>query len=316
MINNEDHTLLEKTFYPYLLNEKNRISKEKIKFVHYTSSENAVNILTNKCLWMRNSTCMNDYTEVSHGYQVVQKFFYDMRDSNGKHNFGLCEKLELLIQNSLNKFDDNWPNIRNNIYISSLSEHAEKEDKLGRLSMWRAYGGKTGSTALILKNPTPTNNLNIFLLPARYSDNEALIILREIFENFKRNEDHLINIDKNILSDHIFLSLVFIIVSLKHAGFKEEKEWRIIYLPTLLASDSDIEKSVENIGGVPQIVYKLPLDGIKIPNINISNMLEKIIIGPSNYPLAQHHAFSEVLKCINIDPTDENLKVSEIPLRM
>jgi len=316
MDNTEELTKLEKILYPHLLNERNRIIEDKIKFVHYTSSENAVNIIKNKCLWMRNTTCMNDYMEVDHGYKVVHDFFFTKRDGNGKHNFGLCENLELLVQQALKLFDANWLNFKSSIYISSLSEHEKKEDELGRLSMWRAYGGSSGSTALILNNPPTTDGLNIFLHPARYSEEEVPVQLETLLKALKANEDFLIGLDENILRAHIVLSLVFIIVSLKHAGFEEEKEWRIIYIPKLLASNVEIEKSIESIGGVPQIVYKLPLDGKMIPNLNISNMIDKVLIGPSNYPLAQLQAFEDLLLKIDINPVKENLDISRIPLRV
>jgi hypothetical protein len=34
-----------------------------------------------------------------------------------------------------------WNDIRFNTYIVSMSEHDNKEDLHGRLSMWRAFGG-------------------------------------------------------------------------------------------------------------------------------------------------------------------------------
>ena len=40
------------------------------RFVHYTSADNALKIIRTKRLWMRNTTCMADYREVEHGYQI------------------------------------------------------------------------------------------------------------------------------------------------------------------------------------------------------------------------------------------------------
>ena len=36
-------------------------------------------------------------------------------------------------------------------YLTSISEHRNKEDTFGRLSMWRAYGETTG-VALVMNN--------------------------------------------------------------------------------------------------------------------------------------------------------------------
>jgi hypothetical protein len=42
-------------------------------------------------------------------------------------------------------------------------------------------------------------------------------------------------------------------VSLKHPGFYEEREWRIIYFPEMERS-SVIEEAVASVRGVPQII--------------------------------------------------------------
>ena len=309
-----DFEILDKILNPFSVSERNRIVKDNVKFVHYTSSENAVNIIRNKCLWMRNTSCMNDYSEVGHGYRVVYDFFDKKKNSKGEHHFGLHEDLEYLVNSALDYFDQIWGASKNNIYIASLSEHLDKEDKLGRLSMWRAYGGGTDSAALILNNPQPTDGLNVFLYPACYSDHNATKRLESLLNDLKINQEFLLKYDKDSLRNNIILTLVSIIVSLKHSGFEEEKEWRVVYMPTLLSSNHEIKKDIEVIGGVPQIVYKLPFDGNSIPNLNMTNLIDKILIGPSSFPYVQYQAFWELLSNIGIDPS-ERINLSQIPLR-
>ncbi|MFX6945320.1 hypothetical protein ABTH53_19890, partial [Acinetobacter baumannii] len=48
-------------------------------------------------------------------------------------------------------FDGHTDAFRVGTFITSLSEHADSEDEYGRLSMWRAYGGRAG-VALVLNN--------------------------------------------------------------------------------------------------------------------------------------------------------------------
>jgi hypothetical protein len=309
-----DFNILDNILNPFSVSERKRIVSDNVKLVHYTSSENAVNIIKNKCLWMRNTSCMNDYSEVGHGYRVVHDFFAKKKDSNGSHNFGFHKDLESLVNSALDLFDQAWSGSKNNIYIASLSEHLDKEDRLGRLSMWRAYGGGTDSAALILNNPQPTDGLNVFLYPACYSDHDATTRLESLLNDLKINQEFLLKYDKDLLRNNIVLTLVSIIVSLKHSGFEEEKEWRIVYMPTLLSSEHEMKNTVEVIGGVPQIVYKLPFDGGKIPNLNITNLIDKILIGPSSFPSVQHQAFWELLSNIGIDPGGR-INLSHIPLR-
>ena len=49
------------------------------------------------------------------------------------------------------------------------------------------------------------------------------------------------------------------VTCLKHSGFKEEHEWRLIYAPIRWPSPF-IEREAKEVGGIPQIIYKIPLD--------------------------------------------------------
>ena len=57
----------------------------------------------------------------------------------------------------------------------------------------------------------------------------------------------------------VFNMLAAGVTCLKHEGFLEEREWRVIYWPQRSLSPL-MESSIEVVGGIPQTVYKLPLD--------------------------------------------------------
>ena len=59
-------------FFPYATNRLNLIEKNHIRFVHYTNAEAAMNILHTKEIWMRESSCMNDFREVVHGLSCLE----------------------------------------------------------------------------------------------------------------------------------------------------------------------------------------------------------------------------------------------------
>jgi hypothetical protein len=46
-----------------------------VRYVHYTTADAALKIIGTKRLWMRNTTCMDDYREVEHGFGYLQKVF-------------------------------------------------------------------------------------------------------------------------------------------------------------------------------------------------------------------------------------------------
>ena len=77
---------LEAIFMPHSTARRNVLyenrTKDYARFVHYTSADAALKIIKSKRVWMRNTTCMSDYREVQHGYDVLTKVFA----TNG--NFG------------------------------------------------------------------------------------------------------------------------------------------------------------------------------------------------------------------------------------
>ena len=75
---NEMPATLEKAmriFLPYAFRSRDRVRDNKGRFVHYTSAENALKIINTKTVWLRNTTCMTDYREVSHGLDALKRHF-------------------------------------------------------------------------------------------------------------------------------------------------------------------------------------------------------------------------------------------------
>ncbi len=306
---------------PYLAAEKKEFDDNCSLLVHYTSSDNANKIITNKCLWMRNVSLMNDYAEVLHGYNMLRDFFLERRadkSSAGVLQLGLSHFVQGIVDTALAEFDLAWSDHLQNTYISSLSVRRPKENHFGKLSMWRAYGGNNGaSAALILNNPPPQNNgLNIFLCPALYWEKrrfeEELVA---IFQRLEKEKVFLMTLEKSDICNQINMALIILIVSLKHVGFQEENEWRIIYFPSLLPSHQAISESVESINGVPEIIYKLPLDKDIVPELGIEKIFHGMILGPSKYPVTQKKAFMKSLELAGVSDAENKIWESGIPLR-
>ena len=72
---------LEAIFMPFATSERRKLYEpsdfQDAKFVHYTTAEAALSIITSNRLWLRNATCMTDYSEVRHGFALLNKFFAD-----------------------------------------------------------------------------------------------------------------------------------------------------------------------------------------------------------------------------------------------
>lgn len=71
--------------------------------------------------------------------------------------------------------------------------------------------------------------------------------------NIRANQESLRTIDRPSFRAHLLTMLTSAVVCLKHDGFGEEREWRIIHSPARHSSEY-ISSLVEVGGGVPQRV--------------------------------------------------------------
>jgi hypothetical protein len=188
--------------------------------------------------------------------------------------------------------------------------------------MWRAFGNLTGPrVAIVIRIPQHSDGalkLHLIFSPVAYlTENEAHDVVRSVIQNITLNHDYLKSLDRQMVLNAVFNMLLAGVVCLKHEGFAEEREWRAIYAPARLASNL-VEPSVETVAGVPQVVFKLPLDASVSPelaDIDLRTMLDRVIIGPSQYPLVMWSAFVKVLTDVGIAKPETKVWTSGIPIR-
>ena len=104
---------------------------------------------------------------------------------------------------------------------------------------------------------------------------------------------------------------------MKHEGFVEEREWRVIYTPQLRPSPL-MESCIEVIGGTPQIIYKLPLDERKsdqLASLDMPKIFDRLIIGPSQYSWPMFEAFARELAAMGVEKPESRICISGIPIR-
>jgi len=299
--------------------------QNETRFVHYTTAAAAIEIIRKKHIWMRQTSCMSDYSEVMHGIDILSNCFNDDSNLFAKFKELLDACSPGAVTEAIDMFKGHNYNIKYNTYIASISEHVDDEDQHGRLSMWRAYGGNSGRVALIFKIPWFTQGihdakeaLNIQFSPIEYLKADDYIAeFNQIIENIKKNRDFLSSVGHKKLVGGIFSMLFIGALCLKHYGFREEKEWRIIYSPNLWQS-SLMRHEIKVLNGVPQKVYELPLDKTLSPvlaDLDISRIFDQLIIGPTDYPIAMYDAFKEELDKIGIQEIANRIKISGIPIR-
>jgi hypothetical protein len=321
MTPDEQTAKLQNILLPYTARCLQRIINTNGRFVHYTSAVNALSIIRSRRIWMRNTTCMSDYREVRHGFDAGNRYF-----SNKSHSEAFASALNACYEGVADEivtlFNQWWENTQLQTYITSISAHRDREDLHGRLSMWRAFGGDaTARVALVIKlKLTPNTNiaLQLMLNPVAYfTDQEFKEELDAVVRNIREERDFLRGLGRAFFVTNVFLMHVAHVVCLKHEGFHEEREWRIIYAPTRSPSPL-IESAMETVAGIPQLVYKIPLEdnlSAGISGIAFADIFDRIIIGPTQFQWALYQAFVTAFDQAGIKDAAKRVFVSQIPVR-
>lgn len=309
---------LNEIFFPYATPkiEKARES-QNIDFVHYTSAEAAKAILESGEWWMRHSSTMNDFQEIRHGLNCLKKgrdaHLESLNNLLNNVSPGIVERLERDLPRWVRMFSDDT-------FITSFSEHhRNKEDEFGRLSMWRAYGG-AASVAIILNKQTflgVSNLLKIYGSPVGYlNEGDFVEEFKHLINSLSKHIDFLRQQPQEELYRFMFNVYRFAILCTKHPGFSEEKEWRIVHSPSN-DLDSPLRTKVVPVNGIPQPIRVVPLQDELIvkAGMGIANVVDRILIGPTQYPEAMRKAFVAILERAGIPDSENKVSVSNIPLR-
>ena len=324
-----DNIILESIFHPYAMEQMEVFAKKgdgQVSFVHYTSARAALGIIKSKRVWLRNVTGMCDYSEVLYGQSLLRNVLYN--DSE-KRLTALTEAVDGCAPGAtaeaIRLFNQSWNDIRCNTYVTCISEHCKEEDEHGRLSMWRAFGGTDVRVAIVFKFSYSLLRANVFSLvvsPVAYvGERQLQTEFYRVVGNIHKNRDFLKSVGREQIVTSLYNMLVAAVTCLKHEGFKEECEWRLIYAPVRWPSALiEQERSTEDIGGIPQIIYKIPLDA-NTPNapeglkqLDFSRLFDRLIVGPTAYPYSMLEAFVAELQKAGVP--EPRILLSRIPIRM
>jgi hypothetical protein len=305
-------------FHPFAFEKYQAMHKPRARFVHYCSAEAAFHILKSRKMRLRNAAVMNDFMEIEHGSACLARAWHS---DTGKRLKEIVDGLFPGLSNELANVLDSWNHsFRTETFITCLSEHDPEEDELGRLSMWRAYGGSSG-VAVVL-NPgvflSVSDALPAFTSPVAYLSPEAFEMeFKRVVGNIESSLDFIKAGGRDELYNGLFNSFRTSMLCTKHQGFSEEREWRIIYAPSLNSSDRIIP-SVELIRGAPQIVHSIPFKDYPeegFVGAELRKLIDRVIIGPTEFPYQLRQAMVPLLTDAGVPDAAEKVFVSTIPLR-
>src|SRR5260370_39764452 len=125
--------------------------------------------------------------------------------------------------------------------------------------MGRFYGTHAG-VAMVLKYDlftTPLDALSVFTSPALYlTVDEFKQVFLDLSRSVAMHQRVLTDFGEDAITSHALKTLLALAACTKHPGFKEEREWRIIYTPNISAS-LGLKHEIQTSRAVPQSIYKI-----------------------------------------------------------
>lgn len=313
-----DESELAELFAPHIIKRREAL-KTGMRLVHCTSAEGAFRIIAGKQIWLRNAQMMNDFSEIQHGLNCL---YAAWASPAGNALQEMLERIKSGLRNELAElFDGHTESFRLQTFITSLSEHDDTEDKLGRLSMWRAYGGVTG-VALVLNNTAfaaETDEMSVYSSPVFYQNPEEFVGWFQGWANsIVAAEARLTQLDAETVRNWLFMAFRSFALCTKHPAFAEEREWRVFYSPLFDGNSDWIAPETEIIRGNPQYVMKLQLKDNPergVHGVAPHSLINRVIIGPCEYPIQVRTSIAAALEQAGVTEPLQKMWMSLIPLR-
>lgn len=319
-------TPLQRIFFPFASEEYERAVREKMRLAYYTKAETALKVIQNGEIWLRHTSAMNDVEEIRHGFSCIYNAWHRPEGVRLKTALegchpGITDEIGFRMDNG---------SLLGNVYVACFSEHgkggAKHEEDIGRLSMWRAYGGRCGVaiifnvTDMMAKNVVvPGLTLSPVIYAARYESGAEEIgkHFARIAEAVEIHAAFLASLPAAQVTDSVTEALCSAAICTKHHAFAEEQEWRAFWIagyPPL----AQLEPRLVTIDGLPQRIFCLKFSDYPSQSIagqSIPALLERVLIGPCEQPRLVEDALRRALGERGITHGDCVIQ-TEIPLRL
>lgn len=290
---------------------------------HYTSIATLEGIMKNDEIWLSNPLFMNDMEELRFGLLEAAKAFLQHRGIEsacggpGERYNALCDAF-MQLHDKLSG-DDAF-----DTYCICFCEHDREKDADGLLSMWRGYGAN-GSGAAIVFDTAKFDEVEaspLILDKVQYATREQR--LRWIHDKLDLFASILKRLD--VPTSMFYLSVHSLLMRFqlfalftKHDGFREEQEWRLVYV-----KDRDRECKLNNMFHYhirgdriePKLKFKIgPIEGVTSSSVRLQNIVDQIILGPSVSTPLSMAAVQRMLKILKKDELIDKVRGSSTPYR-
>lgn len=270
------------------LNAADYLANKRPLLAHYTSLDVLESIISTNEIWFSNPLCMNDLEEVRFG--II----------NGANAVRQNEQLQAALNNDARRSRFNEEVGRRfqeferdhlfDTYVFCFSEH-DPENSDGMLSMWRGYGGNGKGVAIVFDTANirlTTDRKALVVSRVQYgTTGQRLAWLKSICDRSAQilYLNDIADNDLDVVANMVFERIKLFALFTKHDGFKEEREWRVVY-----RREVDTEKLYDKFfgyalcrGGVePKLKFKLEhIPGITSEDLSLERIIFAILLGPT-----------------------------------
>lgn len=206
------------------------VQPERQMLFHYTTADGVLGILTSQRLYATGASYMNDASEWNYAQNVVSQVLDD------KIDYATPE----LERTFLERCSREWWNPITSLYVVSFCEEGDL------LSQWRAYGGATGYSLGIrtgdwgfVEQSLAMHGSGVSLVEVLYEPEQQRSVAQDILEQAitslhdsreRWQEVWSEEVAVAALAQRAAAALFRFALRLKHPAFREEREWRIIYV--------------------------------------------------------------------------------------
>lgn len=295
-----------------------------VSLAHYTTIDVLEKLFQSKELWFSRVSEMNDIEEVLKGKQLIYDYATDETHIGRSlwairlWNEELSDRLNAeFLRKSHEDIEDT--------FISCWS--GDDDDFVGahdNLTMWRAYGDDGKGVAIVLNAQILISSLQgseVQVLPVYYETPEEFRIRAENF--FRDFAINLLSLNfENPLTDEQMRAIVeafselcfFLAVTHKHPGFKEEREWRLVWTKNRLHG-RELDPYLRSVRIGDKIAEKLcvPISPEHIADYRW--VLHEIMVGPSENATVNINGIRQLLRQNNYEHVERMVYQSRIPYR-
>lgn len=303
------------------IKEEDEFYRKKPLLAHYTSLDALEKILTTNEIWFSNPLFMNDLEEVKfgilHGATVFKgsQVIREALKSELRHT-----KFTAALDHFISYFE------REHLldtYVFCLSEHTP-ENRDGLLSMWRGYGGNGRGAAIVFDTSKfdVVKGSPLIIAQVKYGS------LEKRFSWFNRTaatfatiltQNHIPDEKIYLAANALFERVKAFALFTKHHGFKEENEWRVVYM-----SERDTGNKLRSMqhylngprGVEPRLRFRVaPIEGLTAPDLSFNKIVAAILLGPSTSSPLAVRSVARMLEVIGKPELKNRLIASSIPFR-